>query len=427
MAFIGNISGSSAFSYITGITGSTIFSRPGGGYLGGSSFPSLPGDDVVVYISGAIDSKLSIAGNKRFGVTVVGGDLVTSGAFNLEQMTAPSTTTDKLYNRGGDLYWEGAILASGTITSSPAGSDTQYQYNNGDSMGGAADLTFNDSTGDTTVGASTGDAKLAFRSTDHYIYSRVDGDLNIVSDGHIGLTGSNTTATAIGLRANQGGGGISMDTSTGGILLNTSGRLHMTSSVSAQNAVQINASAGGIEIYASGSSSENINILNYGGSVNITAEEDAANAIYLRANKGTSETIKIHSDQGTGTDSIHLLSDAGGITLQSGLDIILNADGGDVHYQFGGGTTLSIDGDNSVIYPSTDKAWDLGKSDARWQNIYTGDLHLANDRGSYTLVEEEHMLTIRNNKNGRWYRLMMEEIDPTDRDAGMAGEPPLVE
>lgn len=42
-------------------------------------------------------------------------------------------------------------------------------------------------------------------------------------------------------------------------------------------------------------------------------------AIYLHANGGIAETIRIRSDQGTGTDSIDLVSDVGGFTLTTGL------------------------------------------------------------------------------------------------------------
>jgi len=81
---------------------------------------------------------------------------------------------------------------------------------------------------------------------------------------------------------------------------------------------------------------------------------------------------------------------------------------------------------DSNIVPSSDSAQDLGTSVLRWNNIYTGDLHLANDRGNYTMVEEEDMLTIRNNRTGKWYRMMMEEIDPSGRDDGMKGPAPVL-
>ena len=63
------------------------------------------------------------------------------------------------------------------------------------------------------------------------------------------------------------------------------------------------------------------------------------------------------------------------------------------------------------ITPTTDNAVDLGAVDKRWANIYTGDLHLANDRGDWTVIEEENYLTIRSNKTGKRFKLLMEEID----------------
>jgi hypothetical protein len=37
-------------------------------------------------------------------------------------------------------------------------------------------------------------------------------------------------------------------------------------------------------------------------------------------------------------------------------------------------------------------------------------LSLKNERGDWTVVEEEEYLAIKNNKNGKTYKLLMEEI-----------------
>jgi hypothetical protein len=63
------------------------------------------------------------------------------------------------------------------------------------------------------------------------------------------------------------------------------------------------------------------------------------------------------------------------------------------------------------IIPVDDNLYDLGSSTFRFSNIYTGDLHLKNDRGDWTLVEEEDCLTIRNNKTGKVFDLLMKERD----------------
>lgn len=71
------------------------------------------------------------------------------------------------------------------------------------------------------------------------------------------------------------------------------------------------------------------------------------------------------------------------------------------------GSTLEVNGD---ILPTSDNARNLGSTSARFANVYTGDLHLANERGDWTMIEEEEFLTLRNNKTGKVFALEMREI-----------------
>ena len=64
----------------------------------------------------------------------------------------------------------------------------------------------------------------------------------------------------------------------------------------------------------------------------------------------------------------------------------------------------------SNVLPTTDRAYNLGSPTNRWNNIYTGDLHLRNERGNWTVIEEETYLSIRNNHTGRMYKFVLEEI-----------------
>ena len=66
---------------------------------------------------------------------------------------------------------------------------------------------------------------------------------------------------------------------------------------------------------------------------------------------------------------------------------------------------------SSSLLPATDEGADLGSSTKRWGNIYTGDLHLKNDRGDWTVIEEEDYLSLKNNKTGKRYKLLMQEIE----------------
>ena len=104
---------------------------------------------------------------------------------------------------------------------------------------------------------------------------------------------------------------------------------------------------------------------------------------------------------------------------------IIDTEGNDVAVDGGGITLKSSDSDKEIkwvnaddawtfnqhLYPSADNSKNLGSSTKRWANIYTNDLHLANDRGDWTIIEEEEYLSIRNNKNGKMYKFVLEEIE----------------
>lgn len=76
---------------------------------------------------------------------------------------------------------------------------------------------------------------------------------------------------------------------------------------------------------------------------------------------------------------------------------------------------------NNSLFPTVDGQFDLGSSVSKFNyiysdnitasNIYTGDLHLKNDKGDWTLIEAEEYLTLHNNKTGKTFRIVMEAID----------------
>ena len=57
------------------------------------------------------------------------------------------------------------------------------------------------------------------------------------------------------------------------------------------------------------------------------------------------------------------------------------------------------------IVPLNDTTWSLGSPSKRFTNIYTGDLHLRNERGNWTLYEEREMLVVINNITGKKYQI----------------------
>jgi len=79
-----------------------------------------------------------------------------------------------------------------------------------------------------------------------------------------------------------------------------------------------------------------------------------------------------------------------------------------------GSSTLDIAGASTFgasVSPSSDNQYDLGSSSKRWANVYTGDLHLKNERGNWTILEEEDYLCVINNKTGKKFKMMLQEIE----------------
>ena len=96
--------------------------------------------------------------------------------------------------------------------------------------------------------------------------------------------------------------------------------------------------------------------------------------------------------------------------LNAGGTIILGDGCNTSTINLNGAVTLSCD-----MLPDTTSVRKIGSPSKRLAEIhaadvYTGDLHMKNGRGDFTLIEETEYITIRNNKTGKTYRLLMEEV-----------------
>jgi len=63
------------------------------------------------------------------------------------------------------------------------------------------------------------------------------------------------------------------------------------------------------------------------------------------------------------------------------------------------------------MLPTADNSYDLGSVTNRWANLYTGDLHLANERGNWTIYEEPDMLVVVNNLTGKKYKMNLTPLE----------------
>jgi hypothetical protein len=253
---------------------------------------------------------------------------------------------------------------------------------------------------------------------------------NVTASGHVSAStyygdGSNLTGLGSGTPAgsdemvqfNQAGafGGASDFTYESGY--SPSGRLKVGSSgfeVQVTGALYVSGAGGvGNETLfdVTGRDLGSILFVTGSGKVGIgTTTPDAA----LTVSGSISASLNISASQfwGDGTNITGLTSAAiSSYTNASNNRIITSVDASTVNseaYLTFNGSTLAVTGS---VLPGADNTHDLGSSGMRWANVYTGDLHLANDRGDWTVVEEEDYLTIKNNKTGKRFKLLMEEIE----------------
>jgi len=256
--------------------------------------------------------------------------------------------------------------------------------------------------------------KIEFGDDGCFINRSHDGNLSISSDGHLTLTGSTRVITENPMTASAGLA-INADSAAGfGKLQMGAGLDFQIGVVSANDAVLENVTTDKDIIFkvsddgastevarfvgadaalkiASGKkimfadSGENIS----GNGTNLTISSggdivlDATGQVEIPANKA------LHFDGAAGDDKIS--SDDTDLTISSGGDIILAPTGQD-------------------ILPASDNTTNLGSASKRWANVYTGDLHLRNDRGDWTIIEEREYLSVRNNHTGKMYKMLLEPI-----------------
>jgi hypothetical protein len=154
----------------------------------------------------------------------------------------------------------------------------------------------------------------------------------------------------------------------------------------------------------------------------------------------TAQDLDMSSDSGSGSVDLdsETLTIAGtsneietsfsGQTLTIGLpsDVTIGQDltvtrnfvaNGNVDLGDAAGDTISANGSfDTNLMPSTNGTLDMGDDDNRWgdiyaTNMYTGDLHMKNERGDWTLFEESDHIRIRNNATGQEFKLNMTPVE----------------
>jgi len=366
--------GGSGDSYFISTTANSIYTTGSTAFVGNESIdsPFDKGNDVFFYVSGANDNTAS---------SLFGGKLVVSGVTQHQdnvQITGSLSSVGTLV----DLQSSTINIATTVSTSS---------INIG-ATGNLADI------------IAAGDGKIQF----------------LANIG--GIPGNNPPAGSIQFLAKSLGGvgfnplgGEIVAEAANGIVFNTNG--HMT--------FQMNSfSNETLQIFSSNafSSTPNIQIRSDGNSAtdSIDITSDNAGGISLGSNSsydtgdiliGQQEyqrTIKLGNVSSVNQYVIIGSEFGNSYTVISGSAIVT----GNTTLGNSSTDTLIVSASlDSNIIPSLDSTYTLGTPDYRFAHVYTGDLHLRNERGDWTVIEEEEYLTLRNNKTGKRYKISMSPLD----------------
>ena len=323
-------------------------------------------------------AKFEVGTNVNDNIEVDSSNLGISAAAELELKATTILNIDadqgqvKLSD-GGTLIGEIAMHGSDLyLSSSVSNKDMIFMVNDGGAMTEVMRLD-----GDVSALKVASGKEVQFGSANETISG--DGtDLSIASNGNINVTSTVNEEASIYLRANAGanetvrihsdqGTGVnakggSTDASIN--LISDVGGIGLYSGINADNAITLEANGGVNEtiqirsnqgtgkgaVALANTVNASIALVSDVGGVCLASGLNSTEAILLEADGGTSETIQIHSNQGTSLSSILLKSDVGGITFAAGLDnascIELDATNAGAS---GGGITLTVGDQNDSV------------------------------------------------------------------------------
>lgn len=379
MALVGHISGSSQSNSIIGISGSVIVAN-----RANNKFPSLPGTDTVFFVSGASDDtatavfggKLFISGGVKSYTNVdVGGNLIVAGDLTVNGTTSTINTTN--------LVVKDAIIGLGYDASGATRTNGDRGWIGGLNILGDDEhvaMLWDSSRSEFTVGKvfinSIGEGFPA----DASILSYETFHASLLTGSHVkaaSMTGS-LTKLVDGTDYLRAGSNIQLTTGSAGQV--TIGVTGLSSVPQYFNSTTLNA------IYATGS------VAFRGGETSVDAPSDKGSDVWFYVSGST--------------DGSAIALFGGGIVTSGSLSVFGNTTLGNTTSDL---ITFNARAGTDFL-PANDNQYNLGSATNRWANVYTGDLHLKNDRGDWTVIEEDQYLSLRNNKTGKLYKLVMEPV-----------------
>jgi len=332
---------------------------------------SVAGGDIVLGLKGSSEGKMYPAndGQDVFGRDAGSTEIASSfGSSLLGLQLAGSDNTVLRFNSIGSVS---SAAANDTITITQSGNTFQATVSGSPSSSVTLASSFGSSISTSTVTGST--SALVFSSLPSSISA------NVLSGETITLSDGGVTATAT----------IS---NISGSTINLSSAFSMSggSSISVNGGITTTITGAGIPI--------NSAFISAGSA--FTPSGGATTTIDRAVTRAAWKNIF--------TDNV-TLNGEGRIDLDSDDDTSIRSSADDdIVYEVGGTDRFKMT--TSQMLPVADNSYDLGSASLRYRNIFTGDLNLQNDRGDWTLIEENDFISFRNNKTGRRFRMIMEDI-----------------
>lgn len=140
--------------------------------------------------------------------------------------------------------------------------------------------------------------------------------------------------------------------------------------------------------------------------LNSAANDTDNRLLRIMSNPSDAGYVSIHDKAQGYTPTIVLAASNANTTYFNAGDVVVGSTSATAKFTVNGEAHVT-----GSILPGADGTHNLGSADYRWDTVFTGDLNLTNDRGSWTVIEEKEYLTITNNKDGKRYKLLMEEIE----------------
>ena len=325
-----------------------------------------------------VNNNLAVTKNVTVtGDLTVNGAMVTVNTTNLEvkdSVIGLGFASGTIAQTAGDRGWIGGLAGTNNVMSKWDNTASEFAFA-------------------TTTSSATGSFAITAYSNLHA--ANIQGSIVSAS---LGFSGSHTKLMD-GTSAFIGGTGVSITSqSNGAVTISTTGGSTVAGS---DTQIQYN-NAGAFGADADFTFTAASNLLSVPNITTAAISGSSGNLTIFGA-PGDNNTLNL------GTNTAATVNVGGALT-----NVNVGPTSGDITLDGTGGGRVFVKAAN--LLPFADVSLNLGSPSLRWANIYTGDLHLRNERGDYTLIEEEDFLTIRFNKSGKRYKFLLERVPELDED-----------